>query len=99
MIIIIIGHINEKTTILIIDLSDDEYQRFLKFIYNEGYVIIGHTYSFGNGGSDVYLIKTDNDGERVDSSFFFLTIFNKLLMEDILLLERQSLLISQSKWK
>jgi len=30
-----------------------------------GYVIAGHSYSFGAGGSDVYLLKTDSSGDTL----------------------------------
>jgi len=32
---------------------------------DEGYIIAGGTYSYGYGGSDVYLIKTDNNGDTL----------------------------------
>ncbi len=35
-----------------------------------GYIVVGYTYSFGSGGSDIYLIKTDAEGDTMWSKTY-----------------------------
>ena len=42
--------------------EDDDYGRSVQQIIDGGYIICGTTLSFGNGSSDIYLIKTHESG-------------------------------------
>jgi len=44
--------------------TNTDYARSIIETNDNGYIICGSTYSFGNGGSDVYLIKIDSNGNQ-----------------------------------
>ena len=44
--------------------ENDAGRRVIPSANDGGYLIIGNTSSFGNGGSDVYLVKIDDDGNQ-----------------------------------
>lgn len=44
--------------------SDNDYGIFIQETYDGGYILLGNTLSFGNGGQDIILIKTNSNGDK-----------------------------------
>lgn len=41
-----------------------------KSVENDGYVLVGYTASYGNGSKDIYMVKTDIDGNEIWTQTF-----------------------------
>ena len=45
--------------------ADEDYGHWIEENDDKGYIITGHTHSYGAGDEDVYLIRTDEDGDTL----------------------------------
>lgn len=50
--------------------TDNEYGYCVKQTFDGGYILCGSTYSFGAGGTDAFLIKTDAAGNALWTKYF-----------------------------
>jgi hypothetical protein len=69
--------------------SDDDYGNSVQQTTDGGYIIAGETSSFGNGGWDVYLIKTDGSG-NITSTFNIPINPNRKLQKTVDILGRET---------
>ena len=67
----------------------DEGRRSVQQTTDGGYILIGGTESFGNGDEDVYLIKTDGNG-NITSTFNIPTNPNRKLQKTVDILGKQT---------
>lgn len=50
--------------------DNEDYGRSVRQTYDGGYIVAGYTSSFGAGGVDYYLVKTDGDGNETWSNTY-----------------------------
>jgi hypothetical protein len=50
--------------------ADNDYGTSVQETSDGGFIMLAYTYSFGNGGSDFYLVKADKDGNELWSKTF-----------------------------